>query len=65
MAFIDLAEGSSASVLDQPQENSGLRHIRLKISSSEAEFLEKNGRIPLPPYIDREDSDMDRDLYQR
>jgi len=27
-------------------------------------FLERHGHMPLPPYIDREDADTDRDRYQ-
>ncbi len=42
----------------------GSRVVRLESSVPLREALERNGRIPLPPYIDREDEPLDRERYQ-
>lgn len=43
---------------------SGRRMVRFKGGSSLAEVLESRGRIPLPPYIRREEEPADRERYQ-
>ena len=40
------------------------RHIRFHCSGDFASALEEVGRIPLPPYIRREDTPTDRERYQ-
>ncbi len=40
------------------------RHIRFNVHGDFTEALERVGRIPLPPYIRREDDQVDRDRYQ-
>jgi S-adenosylmethionine:tRNA ribosyltransferase-isomerase len=40
------------------------RHIRFDCDGDFAQVLEKEGRIPLPPYIRREDTPEDRERYQ-
>ncbi len=40
------------------------RHIRFSCEGDFTETLERVGRIPLPPYIRREDNSVDRDRYQ-
>lgn len=40
------------------------RHIRFCCRGDFTEALERVGRIPLPPYIRREDDQVDRDRYQ-
>ncbi|BCR05435.1 S-adenosylmethionine:tRNA ribosyltransferase-isomerase [Desulfuromonas versatilis] len=40
------------------------RHVRFHCRSAFGEVLERVGRIPLPPYIRRDDEDLDRDRYQ-
>lgn len=43
---------------------SGRRLLRFRGSASVEEVLERKGRIPLPPYIRREDLPEDRERYQ-
>ncbi|OHB33147.1 MAG: tRNA preQ1(34) S-adenosylmethionine ribosyltransferase-isomerase QueA [Desulfuromonadaceae bacterium GWC2_58_13] len=40
------------------------RHIRFRCQGDFTQVLERVGRIPLPPYIRREDDQLDRDRYQ-
>jgi S-adenosylmethionine:tRNA ribosyltransferase-isomerase len=40
------------------------RHVRFSCAGEFREHLERAGRIPLPPYIRREDSSLDRERYQ-
>ena len=54
----------SARVLDEPAENSGIRHLEFESGIDAHKQMEHLGRIPLPPYIDREDFPIDRELYQ-
>lgn len=54
----------TATVLDDPHENSGIRHLQFEAGIEVRREMERTGRIPLPPYIDREDSAVDRELYQ-
>ncbi|MBI1977477.1 MAG: tRNA preQ1(34) S-adenosylmethionine ribosyltransferase-isomerase QueA, partial [Candidatus Omnitrophica bacterium] len=51
-------------VLDDPQQDTGIRHVQFKSDMETTEILERFGHIPLPPYIDREDLPVDRELYQ-
>ncbi len=51
-------------VLDDPDYETGIRHVQFETDSDIQTILEKYGRIPLPPYIDREDTPVDRELYQ-
>jgi S-adenosylmethionine:tRNA ribosyltransferase-isomerase len=53
-----------ARVLDGPHADSGLRRIRFSGSADIERALDALGRVPLPPYIDRPDTEIDRDLYQ-
>ncbi|PIQ87326.1 MAG: tRNA preQ1(34) S-adenosylmethionine ribosyltransferase-isomerase QueA [Candidatus Omnitrophica bacterium CG11_big_fil_rev_8_21_14_0_20_45_26] len=59
-----LFDGFQATVLDEAPENSGVRHLEFEAPVNVREVIERLGRIPLPPYIDREDLPIDRDLYQ-
>ncbi|MBI4388387.1 MAG: S-adenosylmethionine:tRNA ribosyltransferase-isomerase [Candidatus Omnitrophica bacterium] len=54
----------TAHVLDSPRQNSGIRQIAFEKGVNVREQMEKIGRVPLPPYIDREDLPIDRELYQ-
>ena len=59
------AQKTKVSVLDSPHSDTGIRHLRFNLDGNSLDsFLEKSGRIPLPPYIDREDTSVDRELYQ-
>jgi S-adenosylmethionine:tRNA ribosyltransferase-isomerase len=50
-------------IVDEPSGTSGIRRIRFE-SGDLKEKLAAIGRIPLPPYIDRPDEEIDRQLYQ-
>lgn len=50
-------------VLDEPSRENGIRKIRFETQGF-SERLKKIGKIPLPPYINRPDEPMDRELYQ-
>ncbi len=54
----------AARVIDSSAENSGIRHLQFEKGIDVRQLMESAGRIPLPPYIDREDSPVDRELYQ-
>lgn len=57
-------DGSVATILDDPQ-NSGSEFRLLKFGFAITEdWFEKNGHIPLPPYIKREDEASDGERYQ-
>lgn len=56
-------EGVRVRVLDDPQPDSGERLIAFEEADGK-EVLKKIGHIPLPPYIDRPDTAVDRNLYQ-
>ena len=57
-------DGSVATILDNPQ-NSGSEFRLLKFDFTITEdWFEKNGHIPLPPYIKREDEASDGERYQ-
>ena len=51
-------------VLDAADGASGIRHVEFETGESVDAILDRIGRIPLPPYIDREDLPADRELYQ-
>lgn len=51
-------------VKDAPRENSGLRTVKFIGGVEVPGILEQLGHIPLPPYIDRPDLAIDRELYQ-
>lgn len=57
-------EGVSAQVLDSPGKETGIRHLQFDFKGDLSPILERIGHMPLPPYIDREDLPMDRELYQ-
>ena len=57
-------DGSVATILDDPQ-NAGTEFRLLKFGFAiTEEWFEKNGHIPLPPYIKREDEAADGERYQ-
>lgn len=65
-AVIDLCtetgKNMSAEILDYSED--GTRMIRFSYDGDFHERLEENGHIPLPPYIDRKDESLDRQMYQ-
>ncbi len=58
------AEDIAIHVMDSADRETGIRHIHFLGNKKTEDILEKYGRVPLPPYIDREDSEIDRELYQ-
>lgn len=58
------ADGSEGTIVDTPEdEGTEFRTIKFSFRIDEAWF-EKNGHIPLPPYIKREDNEVDSERYQ-
>ena len=55
-------DGGRATVLEALGE--GEIRVRFEAASSVGELLERAGRIPLPPYVDREPTPEDRIRYQ-
>jgi len=54
----------SDSVVIVREVGRGEWEIRLSVETSEWEFIEKYGLMPLPPYIKRESEEIDRRRYQ-
>ncbi|MGB9912265.1 MAG: S-adenosylmethionine:tRNA ribosyltransferase-isomerase, partial [Candidatus Kapaibacteriota bacterium] len=54
----------TAKVLDKNNEYSILEFNSKNFGSTFSEILEKLGRIPLPPYISRNDEEIDKIRYQ-
>jgi S-adenosylmethionine:tRNA ribosyltransferase-isomerase len=52
----------TAEVLSHGQE--GTRHVRFFYAGNFMDVLEKLGKMPLPPYIERESTPADRSRYQ-
>lgn len=61
---LQLAEDVTIRVIDFPVRHSGIRHLQFETQEDPQKILERIGRIPLPPYIDRDDTPVDRELYQ-
>jgi S-adenosylmethionine:tRNA ribosyltransferase-isomerase len=59
---VEIADGFSAEILDSSPE--GERRVRLETEGPLEEALERHGRVPLPPYIEREAGAGDRERYQ-
>lgn len=57
-------DGTTGTIIER-QENTGteFRALRFEFPVTE-EWFEKNGHIPLPPYIKREDTEEDSERYQ-
>ncbi len=51
-----------ARILDEPRPDSGERLLQLEEDGKEV--MKRIGHMPLPPYIDRPDAKVDRELYQ-
>ena len=62
--IIEFQEGLKAQVLDSSNQETGIRHLRFEFEGNLDEILDRIGHIPLPPYINREDLPVDRELYQ-
>lgn len=57
---LEFADGLSAEVLEKREDG---RHL-VRFSEPVEEHLERQGHIPLPPYIKRADDPADRERYQ-
>jgi len=55
-------EGGTATVIESLGE--GELRVRFESSGSVGALLERAGRVPLPPYVDREPTEEDRSRYQ-
>lgn len=64
LTFSDKGIEMKAKVLDSADGVTGIRHIEFLNSKDSRVELDKIGRMPLPPYINRPDSEIDRELYQ-
>lgn len=57
-------DGTTGTIIEH-QENTGTEFRALRFESPVTEeWFEKNGHIPLPPYIKREDTEEDSERYQ-
>ena len=59
---VHLAADFDATILESTER--GTRVVQLATSGSVAEAIERHGHVPLPPYIERADSDADAERYQ-
>jgi S-adenosylmethionine:tRNA ribosyltransferase-isomerase len=59
---VEVSDDLRVEILDSTPD--GGRIVRLVSDLSPLEALERFGRVPLPPYLDREDEPLDRDRYQ-
>ena len=65
-AVIDFGENGlrvQVRVLDEGRPDSGERTLQF-LGEAPHEKIKKIGHIPLPPYLDRPDTEIDRELYQ-
>ena len=59
---VEISSELAVEILDSTPE--GGRIIRLLTELSGLEALRRYGHMPLPPYIDRDDEELDRERYQ-
>ncbi|MFH1765421.1 MAG: tRNA preQ1(34) S-adenosylmethionine ribosyltransferase-isomerase QueA [Gemmatimonadota bacterium] len=59
---VEISSGLTVEILDATPD--GGRLVRLLTELSGEEALRRFGHMPLPPYIDREDEELDRERYQ-
>ena len=58
-----LGESGAGAVIEREVQN-GRRVVRFDADVDPAEFLDREGHLPLPPYIQRPDGPADRERYQ-
>lgn len=61
-AQLDLGNGDSVEVVEHLE--TGERRVRLLGPGGDDAILQRRGRIPLPPYITRDPTELDRERYQ-
>jgi S-adenosylmethionine:tRNA ribosyltransferase-isomerase len=59
---VDIAPGFRVSIEDSTP--GGGRLVRLEGTGDPWDLIERHGRVPLPPYLGREDDESDRERYQ-
>ena len=59
---VHVADGFDVEVLKHTER--GTRIVRLITAGGQRDSIERHGHIPLPPYIDRADTNADADRYQ-
>src|SRR4029077_18018258 len=59
-----LTLGADDTVVIVAHLDSGERRVRLEGAGGDEGVLERHGHVPLPPYIDRPDTPLDRERYQ-
>lgn len=59
---VDIAPGFRVVIEDSAP--GGGRIVRLEGHADPWDLIERHGHVPLPPYIDREDDESDRERYQ-
>lgn len=57
-------EGRRLSAVIRSFGEGGTRHVEFQYDGNFHDRLEETGHIPLPPYIDRPDEKLDRQMYQ-
>lgn len=60
--IVEIAPGLDVEILDSTPD--GGRIVRLVTELPAEEALQRHGHMPLPPYIDRDDEELDRERYQ-
>jgi S-adenosylmethionine:tRNA ribosyltransferase-isomerase len=60
--IVDIAPGFSAEICEVTERRT--RIVQLRSLDPAAEMIERHGHIPLPPYIERDDSSDDAGRYQ-
>ncbi len=59
---VEISPELAVEILDSTPDGGRLVHLLTDLSGGEA--LHRFGHMPLPPYIDREDEELDRERYQ-
>lgn len=58
--FVHIADGFTAEILSRDAKTVRVRLLANDVMAA----IEKNGHMPLPPYIDRPDTESDKERYQ-
>lgn len=59
---VELADGVAVEIVDSTPD--GGRIVRIESRLPMEEVLDRHGRVPLPPYLEREEEPGDRERYQ-
>jgi len=58
--ILDIAGGAKATILRRAEEG----QVEIALDTDPIALMERVGRMPLPPYLERESEDLDRQRYQ-